>query len=429
MCAAAAVIAALPAALSPARGTYDSFSYFVPPSLHSFRLPLVPGIYDMLQYNGRAIVVFQAVVAALCWSALALAATQAVARPWCYIAFAVVLVVECSDYVSQWAGAILSDSLSLSLFALMLAMGLRWLAGRGSLVWVLVASWLWAFTRNTNGYLLVVVGVVGLVGLAVPAWRSRRALAAYGSSLVVGVLVVVASATGSLYKAPIEHVMLTRVLTNPQRTAWFVHHGMPISPTIRAEAGWNSVTGTALEKSPALAGYRAWIYGPGEQVYLEYAVTHPGWVISGAIGDYGEITPPVLGYYTGTIKRPWYPAPLADVLLDDRRQTLYVLLGGATVALAAVAIRRREAFRDRQLRWWLAVVATGILTMVGDWVGDSYEVGRHYVGATVQISIGACFLIALCVAALARRRESRPPASGVSLAKSAPETANVPADA
>ncbi len=146
------------------------------------------------------------------------------------------------------------------------------------------------------------------------------------------------------------------------------------------------------------------MYHSGERVYLEYAATHPAWVISGTLSDYQELTPGMLAYYTGAVHRPWYPAPLADLLLDDRRQTLAVLGAAAIVVLAAVGARRPEAFRDRQVRWWLAVVATGMVILIGDWVGDAYEVGRHYVGATVQITVGLSFVLALGAAALSRPR-------------------------
>jgi hypothetical protein len=415
--AAAAVIGALPAALSDPHLVFDSYSYLHSPSLHSYRLFEVPTLYLLLGHNFRAIVIFQAVVGAVCWSWLALEARHCTRRPWSWVALAGVLLVECSDYVSQWYAAILSDSLSLSFFALLLAVGLRWVRGRGSVVWVVLVSWLWAFTRNTNGYLLVVVGAVGLAALVVPAWRSRRSLLCYGSTLLVGVVVIVASATGSLYKQPIQHVVLSRVLPSTSQTNWFVAHGMPISAGIRAlsSPAGHGLSGAiaynnhlrALQQSPAMADYRAWVDHSGERVYLEYSATHPGWVLAGTLGNYQELNHGILNFYTGTVSRPWYPNALASFLLTGRRQTVYAFLTAALAALVAVAIWRRSALRDAQLRWWAAVVATGILTVFGDWVGDSYEVGRHLVGATVQITIGACFLVALCLAYFApRRREA-----------------------
>ncbi len=64
MCAAAALVGALPAAVSHPKKVYDSHSYLTGPSLHSLRLPVVPTLYELLGHNPRAIVVAQAVIGA-----------------------------------------------------------------------------------------------------------------------------------------------------------------------------------------------------------------------------------------------------------------------------------------------------------------------------------------------------------------------------
>ena len=390
-----AVVATVPSMLTKPRLNYDSVSYLAPVSLTGERLPVVPLVYAALHRNLVAIVVFQAVFGGLCWAYLAYQALVVAPRPACYVAFLGVLLLSCTDYVTHWYSAILSDSLSLSLLALLLGSLASWLARRGSLARVVIVAVAWALTRDTNGYVLLLFGTVGLV---VVLLRRRRPseLAAAMVAILAGVAVIVSTDAGQLWQQPFLHVMSERVLVSPTATAFFAAHGMPVTPTLLHLAGpYYPATDTALRHAPQLAGFRAWMNRAGERTYLEYALLHPWWALSGTFGGNGELSDALIIYYGGTPKHPWIPPAIRGILMSARQTVL--LVGTAVTALVLLGCRRTLSSGRRALLWWAAVVLTGYLGLVFAWVGDSWEFGRHAVGATVQIAVGLVFLVSVAL--------------------------------
>ncbi len=396
---AVAVISTLPSMLTTPKLDYDSASYLGRVTLTGERLPVVPLLYALLRRDLVAIVVVQALVGALCWGYLAYQALLVTRRPACYVAFVGVLVLSCTDYVTHWYSAILSDSLSLSLLALLLGSLASWLAHRGSLLRVVVVALLWAGTRDTNGYVLLVCGVVGLV-LVLLSHRRPAELVAAGVAIAGGVAVIASTDAGSLWQQPFFHVVTERVLVSPSMTAFFAAHGMPVTPALRHLAGpYDLASDNALHHSPALAGFRAWMGQAGGRTYLEYAALHPGWVLSGTFGAHQELNYRQLDFYGGTPAHPVVPAAVRGLLLTYRQTILLTLTGLAAVVL--VVRRRALGGLRRAVGWWGAVVLTGYLGLVLAWVGDSWEIGRHSVGPTVQVAVGLVFVLSLALGAVA----------------------------
>jgi hypothetical protein len=343
-----AAVAAVPAMYSTPRFTYDSFSYLAKVSLTGERLPVVPVLYAMLGRNFRAIVIFQATVGAICWSYLAMVALRVTRRPYCYVAFAGVLLISCSDYVTMWYTAILSDSISLSLLALLIASIASWLGKRGSLARVVVVALLWAFTRNTNGYVLLVFGVAALV-IVVARKRDVASVLAALVAIAGGVGVVASTDSGRLWVDPFLHVMSERVLASPTRASWFADHGMPLSPALRQLRGpyYQSVD-AAFRHSPALVSFRSWMDQAGERTYLEYSLVHPWWVLTGTFGHHEELKPNLTSYYGGA-PHHWLPEGAREVFLMYRQRTLLAL---GTVAAIVLVVRRRLHRREGRALLW-----------------------------------------------------------------------------
>lgn len=399
-----AIAATLPPMLTTPRVVHDSESYL---SLSRYRLPVVPLLYGALGHNLVAIVVVQAVIGGFCWSYLALEALRITRRPWCYVAFASVLLISCSDYVSHWYRAVLSDSLSLSLLALLLASLSSWLAGRGSLARLMIVALLWAGTRNTNGYLLLLAGFVGLLIVLV---RHRRLswLMATGVAIAGGLAVVWATGNGGLGQQAFEHVLTERILTDPAKVAWFKEHGMPVTPALRRLAGpWLQESNLALTNSPALASFRVWMENSGERTYVEYIIFHPWWAFAGTFEPPLPLNGSNLTLFTGFVARPWVPALVRQLFLVGFQTTLLV---ASAVTAVLMLVRRRVLTLNRDLIvWWSAVVFAGYLGLVIDWIGDPLEVARHSIGPVVQIWVALSFLGAI---ALGGRPKTKPVVAG-----------------
>lgn len=383
-------LACAPSLSTKARITYDSLSYW---HLSLYRLPVVPLLYTALTHNFTAIVVAQTLLGAFCWGYLAFCALKITRRPYCYIAVLCVLFASSTDYVTDWYTALLSDSLSLSLLALLLGSLASWLDDRGSLTRVMVVALLWAGTRDTNGYIMLLVGVIAL---ATSLLRSR-ARAHIGAAIVAilgGVTVLWSTNRGGIWQQPFQHVLTERILPDPSKLAWFQSHGMPVNQTLlRISKTSNLASQNTLAHSPELAPFRIWMQTSGERAYLLYAVFHPVWAIRGTFGPQQAFNESIIQYYSRNPANRWIPLSIREPFLIGEQ---WLILISTAIAGLVLAVRIRIIRSNpRNMLWWLGVLIFGYVGLVVDWVGDSWEVGRHSIGSVIAIWVAAGFLISI----------------------------------
>jgi hypothetical protein len=382
-------LAIVPAATAHIGGNYDSFSYTAPPTLSSGRLPLVPLVYELLGESHGAISVAQALVGAACWALLLWELSYVPSRVARLGLMAAVLWIACSTYVVNWYAALLSESLSISLLVLVIALLARW-QRTGSGLWaVTIAASLWAWARSTSAYVVALVGVVAVVYSAVAA---RRHLVKASFLLGVGLFATAVSGQGQLWEQPFLHSMSERILPHPALTGWFASRGMPLSHRLKSLAGpYTTTGGSAYYHDPALASFRSWMSRSGKVDFTLFLITHPGWMLHGTFSGHEELSPRLIGYYGGGVSRPWLPAGIRHLFLTYRQGTL-VLIGLADLVALGVAAARRSWTSRAYL--WLGMVGLGLLTLIIDWAGDSWEVGRHSVEGTIATALAGLMLIA-----------------------------------
>jgi hypothetical protein len=388
---------------------FDSSAYLSGPvGFGGAHPPVGPFFYWMLGEQRQLIIVMQVLIGAACWAALALTAKYLVrdeAVSW--FAFAGVLVISMTDLVTHWDVALLSDSLSRSLLALVFTTGL-WLVARRrwwNCALFLLVCILWAFTRDTNAYVLAMLGI-GVAGFVLFARLDRRALVVAAVLIALGPIVWVQANNSERWEIPFYHVMSERILDDSARTQWFVDHGMPVNAELRSLGGkYAARTERAYLFSPKLAKFRAWASDRGPRTYIEYAATHPAWTLTQPFAGDDQLTPAKLDYYGAHGVATWWPLPLRRLLLDWQRTTVLV-----SVVLTAIVIGWALRVGARPSRAWVAafgIVVIAALQWILTWLGDSYEVGRHTVDAVVQAEL-SLLLLAVIVAQEARRARSAP---------------------
>ncbi len=386
-----AIVSSVPSFGTSARENYDTGSYL---TLSLYRPPVVPLFYALLFDNQRAIVVGQTLVGAVCWSYLAVQALEITSRPFSYVAVVAVLFASATDYVTHWYTALLSDSLAISLLALLAGVIVSHLRGRAPLAAVVVVAMLWAGTRDTNACLVLVAGVVSLLACVA---RRRQVAPVVASAVAVGAGagVLWEVRVGGAWEQPFEHVLTERILTDPARTSWFAAHGMPVNHALVHLAGpWSLASQLTLTRSPALAAFRHWMEGAGEATYGSYAVLHPLWAIEGTFRRQHEVfNEALIRYYGGTPQHPFVPPFLREGFLVGAQTTILVATGVACVACTVRVCSLRA--RRRECAWWAGILAAGYLALVIDWVGDSWEIGRHSIDARLEIWLAAAFLTAI----------------------------------
>jgi hypothetical protein len=167
------------AAALPPEPTFlpDSRDYLATPQLLGLKPPLTPLIYLLIGRNYGLIAFAQAAFGAAAWGVLALTCRRIVGGVGGWFVFAVILFTSVSAQVATWDAVLLSESLSLSLMALLIAAGLlvveRWETRR--LVAFLVIALCWMLSRDTNAYILVLVGL-GVLMLTGMRRVPRRAM-------------------------------------------------------------------------------------------------------------------------------------------------------------------------------------------------------------------------------------------------------------
>ncbi len=195
-----------------------------------------------------------------------------------------VLAIGSSLDVIQWDRAVSSDSLSVSLCIGALAAALwlreRWTAPRFAAFVVLVFAV--AFERDSNAAFLGVVAVVVLGAVLVRA-LPRRALFASGVLVLAAVLGTVSADAGNRGEIPDARRHLgVRLLMSPERTAFLLSRGMPLSPSeIRAARGQCLTTtpqfGCVTIKDPR---FFAWLHQHGRAAYAAMLVHFPATTVA-----------------------------------------------------------------------------------------------------------------------------------------------------
>lgn len=387
------------AASLPPQPTYfpDSREYLATPHLLGVRPPLTPLLYLLLARNYGLIAFVQAAFGAVAWGVLALTCRRIVGGVGGWLAFALILFTSVSAQVATWDAVLLSESFSLSLMALLIAAGLllveRWETRR--LVAFPVIAACWVFSRDTNAYIVVLLGLGVLVLMALGR-MPRRAVWFAVPLLIMGALGVWSISAASRWTVPFFHVTTDRILANPSAKRYFVAHGMPVTRALHPSRRGDE----AFRHDRDLASFRRWVDDRGQRTYLSYLVRHPGWVLRKSFAQDAALISFSVHFTNrqyhspfGWVSRHAVAQPRPWVVL-----TVLVILG-----LAGYLVHRR----GRRVGGWqvaIAIIALYPFYVVLVWVGDTFEVERHEFPATIAMSIAGALLAGGLLTAWAENR-------------------------
>ena len=409
------------------------------------RAPGFPFVWRLLDFQTDALYSLQIVFGAVAWLALAWEISRVPRHRTLRVAtFWIVLLMALGPQVAQWNNLAGSESLSFSFGVIAVAAALGWVR-RPEQWWravvLVVASLLFALTRDANGQLLAIAGVVVLLGV-LARWLGHRgrsasaepnrrrvrqsAVAVVGVALLTcGGLSYLSSEHGERWMYPYWDTLRFRVLTHPDQLAWFVDRGLPVADLRavgRALAAGNE-NPISLPTDQRFARLEAWTRSKGRSVYLEYLRTHPDWVLDGATAEFNhQISSRVVETY-GSI---WgYRAPpggfLTDVVFVRVSWVCLVWLLGVTAALLGLAVRGlRERGPTADGTWiyaWCSSMVAVLVVFVAVWIADPYEGERHEIVAIIAFRLllwlGTIFAVDRWWTQLAGRSRDRATARSV----------------
>jgi hypothetical protein len=397
----------------------------------------VPLLYKLLDGDPHRIVLAQHVIAAAGWLTLALAlASRIRSRVVQSAGIIAVLAMSLSPDVLGWDSLLLSESLALSLSALLLAAFL--LASEHRLTWtgflvLTILGFLWAASRDTHGWLALALAVIlGALGFARRLDRRWFAVA-----LVFGALWLWNEHTAGVgayprfpdrvldvrlpaeltrdefrvrrfprWEFPFLNVLVNRVLPNPEAMDFFRDAGMPVTPALLRFSGqYASSENWGLYLDPELEPFRGWIRLRGKRTYMRYLLSRP-------MSTAGALTPHLSTLTSPRIPYLAPPRVVPSGLAFPWGSGAALATWSIVVVLAAAVLAGRSRSRDA----W-TVPAIGLLLMplyaALIWHGDAMEVHRHSVPVGVLLRLNLVLLSALVADALAEwRRRCGQPASG-----------------
>jgi hypothetical protein len=357
------------------------------------RAGTVPLLYKLLFQNRASICFFQFGLSVLSCVALGLAAARPIQTPVLKAAgLAGLLLFLCSPEVVLWDCVILSESVSISLFLLLIACWLllmeEWTPARVAAF--LIIEFIWIFTRESNAWFsLMLAGVIAVPGIAIR--RLRHSLILAGVLVLFFMCQNLTSNAGHRWFFPFLNVLSQRILPDAGRTNYFEQHGMPVSPRLMEMKGkWASSDDWAYYKDPALADFRKWGRSDGKSTYIKFLLSRPVGSVGDALQDVRAVFVPNVMKYAPDDFSTLLPRRYSETFFPRRDIMLWTAVA-LFLAVFAVII----AIRERQPAWatpvFLILVAFphGIFI----WLADAMEIGRHGVQVSIHLRLGIWLLL------------------------------------
>jgi hypothetical protein len=353
------------------------------PPLLPFLWKLSPGLVasaDPVQLRSLApVLVLNVVVGVGCWSFLAVTVARALSgRALQAVAFVAVLALSVAPEVAGWDSAAVSESLSISLAALLVALVLRYVDAPTTRMAVALAAVvvLFGLLRDTSIPLAALA-----LGPVLLVTRRRNAGVVVAALLAVTAVSLWGQSAGHRSSIPTRNAIAFAIAADGAGP-WFEARGLPVgpdTPRILVER-----PASAFDTNPRAARLRPWLAAKGRSTWLAYLATHPSRTTRLAENLSIVYDPPraALANYWGVggIERGFFP-----------RSSLLVLLAALGAAGATVARRRKDTLVLGSML--LACAVTSVLM----WDADAVEFYRHAVVVPVLTRVA---LIALALGGL-----------------------------
>ena len=373
----------------------DSPSYFDFRLWGGVRFPVVTAVYSVVG-DHRAVVSLQAIVGAICWSLAAVIAGALVLPRGVRYGFQVlVLALGLTLPITRFDNALLSESFSISVAVVLTALFVR-LACRPSTrlaVAVFVVAAIWAMVRQNNAQLLL-FGACAVVVLGLRSAHRRLALALAGGFVLLTLLgLLLASSNSQIEQYNTAQILVRRVVTDPERNAWFRSQGMPNAHKAFERARRSAPVGVVPDAAIALQHddvFGAWLLADGPETYLRYVATHPGFVVTTPFDDDEAYQGFLRGVTAYGGSRRVVPE-LVDTIFwpqSDRERTVVQV----SVLVGLVAVVTRSVWSRTTRRAALAGFAVLLVSMV-DIVIVTHLAGLEYARLLLAAAAVARFAI------------------------------------
>jgi hypothetical protein len=311
--------------------------------------------------------------------------------------FGVILALSLVRHLAGWDFVLMTESLSLSIFALFIVSGIWLLSGwKIYKVFVsLVLAFLFAFTRDTNAYLLLMVGGLILIAILL-RWLSIKFLVFVFSFSIIFFISNLNADLSQRWTFPLMNVIGKRILPRTEALPFFESCGMPITPELLSAAGlYANENNRQLSEDPALEDFRLWLAENGKSCYMKWLISNPTSTAQEALKEFDAMI--YFEWVGGYFSRKYQ-----DVLPSRLERILYpvyflpYLLAGLTlIALYGIF---KKTWHENSL-WIIAIILclTIFPHLYITWHGDDMAPERHALSVGMQLALTMWLFVFLLV--------------------------------
>ena len=376
-----------------------------------FTLPLILKILDVHEADGWSHLVmervrtFQYWLSIVSWVVFGLVVSIRVRQTWLKpVAFGFILAFSLALEIGTWDNLMLSESVSISLFALLVAAWLgwqklfewkakRWIQG-SYLVILILLTVLYTFVRESNVYFVILAGLCLLLGIVLkkPEKNQRWITGVYILSiLVIAFVQNLSLSSGNRWQVFMYDHLALRILVNDQARDFFVAHGLPISDSLMGIVNlYGYQYQDMIRNDPKLQPVKQWVEQYGVSTYLLYLISNPGKTLIEPIRQ----VPALLDGHVSLYYYPIFPSHPYSNRISDISKIFYfrsppiewlaglLLLGGSLFWIA------KSKFNSAWLV--LAILTLSIYPMMFIiWHGEPMEIERHAIQIGIQFRLAA----------------------------------------
>jgi len=351
---------------------------------------VVPAIYRLLQGNYELISWFQTILSIFSWITLALVVSQRMEKAYFrLIAFLILLAFSLSHAIVLWDWVILSESISGSLMALIIAYWFRLSTSNpirwGQVIMVTILGVIWMFTRDSNALIVLMMAVFPV--LFVIFRKSDKRL------LVVSLVYIISywfsgltAEVSGRWVGPNLNVVSRRILPDKRAFEFYVSNGMPDSDLLPAYIDQNA--GPADEgfrdgETNELDLFHQWHRENGKSIFVKFLLSTPVKTIAAPLDNaYALMDIRPLRYYGPQGFAPILPEEVENFFFFRSFSTAIAIASTFLIALGIViAIGLSDPKWITPIILALLIYPHGFLiwhASGGDVIRHAYQFRVHY---------------------------------------------------
>lgn len=338
----------------------------------------------------------QTILSIFCWTAAAVLIVSSL-NGWFAKALASFLIFAFGfvPQVADWDSVLSSESVSISLFVLMLGLTVKvipdgkddhfgsWAAS----VLLAVAAALWVFTRDTNAYFIAVEALVLIIS-AIIMWVARKGQRV--SALICGFILAgifafqqITFRQSDRWMIPLMNNLTANVFPYEDRVQFFADHDMPTDEEILALTG--SAEYNELYKN---SKFTHWASLYGIDTYKRFLLSMPLWSLL-------QVYENLDTFFEGNIQPFFYGSDQEKPHWADKPGNLLHPLSAAVILIdllliilsAVKAVQTKDTADVRAFLLLLIVFLGGGVLMSLSYLGEVRSVWRHVLGGVMALRL------------------------------------------